>query len=217
MNAPHPLAAGALFCAAAALLTACAKDPIAASPPGTAPPPASVAIPAASSAAPIAIAPPVAIALVPRRFERARLTFDGLAEIEPDLVNWDVGGVFQQARRLVGNEDRFEILVRAHGDETLAGFERDHSSATLSRRSSLQICGRNAEMVRATRPEQFIACVMVEAPGQNHPAYVPPSEDVAVAFEHDKLGVVLSIEITAADPAAYRPVVDRILASIRCL
>lgn len=221
MAAPHPPSAVALLSLATTLLTACGRDTTALSAQAAPPPPsAALAIPSAipSPAPAPAAAPKLAdVPLAPQRFERAKLAFDGLADIKPDLTSWDVGGVFSQGRYLATHDEVFKILVRAHGDETLASFERDHQRDTLSARSPLQICGRSAELVRATHAEEHIACVMVAPPGHNHPAYIPPGEITAVAFEHDHLGVVLTVTIEAADPSAYRPLVDRVIASIRCL
>lgn len=180
-------------------------------------PPPSAAPVTPPQAAPTVTPPRAEVTLEPQRFERAWLAFDGLSGVKPELHAWDVGGVFHQDRRLATGDERLEILVRAHGDETLAAFESDHASYNLSTRSPLQICGRSAELVRATREAEHITCVMVEPPGQNHPAYNPPTEIAAVAFEHHHLGVVLTIQVAAAEPTAYRPLVDRIIASIRCL
>ncbi len=157
------------------------------------------------------------VALAPQRFERAKLGFDGLADVKPELVAWDVGGVFYQGRRLATGDEVVKIVVRAHGDEALAGFERDHARDTLSARSPLQICGRSAELCRATRAEEHIACVMVAPQGRITRRISRPPRLRRSLFEHDHLGVVMTIEVAAAEPAAYRPLIDRIIASIRCL
>lgn len=175
---------------------------------------------ASVSSAPAAARAPqrihAAVALAPQRFERAKLAFDGLADVTPELTSWDVGGVFFQGRRLATNDEAISLLFRAHGDETLDDFARDHQGYTIAARTPIQICGRRAEMMRATRAEQHIACVIVKD-GNNHPAYIPPTEIVAVGFKHAQLSVVMTLEIRAADPALYKDLRDQILRSIRCL
>lgn len=181
--------------------------------------PAKVPSASASSAPASAPAPPpsgAAVALAPQRFERAKLAFDGLTGVMPDLTSWDIGGVFFQGRRLATNDEAIRLLVRAHGDETLDGFARDHQGYTIAKQTPIQICGRRAEMMRATRAEQHIACVIVKG-GNNHPAYIPPTEIVAVGFEHAQLRVVMTIEISAANPASYKDLRSKIFGSIRCL
>jgi len=157
-----------------------------------------------------------AVALAPQRFERARLAFAGLADVTPERTSWDVGGVFFQGRRLATNDEAISLLFRAHGDESLDDFARDHQGYTIAARTSIQICGRRAEMIHATRAEQHIACVIAKD-GTNHPAYIPPTEISAVGFKHAQLGVVMTLEIRAADPAVYKELRDQIIRSIRCL
>lgn len=181
--------------------------------------PAKAASASVSSAPASARAPQqthTAVALAPQRFERAKLAFDGLADVTPELTSWDVGGVFFQGRRLATNDEAIRLLLRAHGDESLDDFARDHQGYTIAERTPIQICGRRAEMIRATRAEQHIACVIVKD-ANNHPAYIPPTEIVAVGFKHAQLGVVMTLEIRAADPALYKDLRDKILKSIRCL
>lgn len=179
-------------------------------------PSASASSAPASPPAPASPSSGAGVLLAPQRFERAKLAFDGLADVTPDLTSWDVGGVFFQGRRLATNDEALRLLVRAHGDETLDAFARDHQGYRLAKPTPIQICGRRAEMIRATRAAQHIACVIV-AGGHNHPAYIPPTEIVAVGFEHAQLRVVMTIEISAADPAFYKDLTSKILGSIRCL
>jgi hypothetical protein len=191
---------------------ACTKDEPAL--PAKVPSASTSPVPAPASApAPTAV---VAVALAPQRFERAKLAFDGLADAKPDLTAWDVGGVFFQGRRLATNDEGIRLLVRAHGDESLDDFARDHHGYDIGPRTPIQVCGRPAELLRATRAEEHIACVIV-AGGDNHPAYIPPTEIVALGFEHDKLRVVMTIEISAAAPPSYRDLAKKIVGSIRCL
>ena len=119
-------------------------------------------------------------------------------------------------RRLATNDEAIRLLLRAHGDESLDDFARDHQGYTIAARTPIQICGRRAELIRATRAEQHIACVIVKD-GNNHPAYIPPTEIVAVGFKHAQLSVVMTLEIRAADPALYKDLREQILRSIRCL
>ena len=84
------------------------------------------------------------------------------------------------------------------------------------KQNPIQICGRRAEMILATRAEQHIACVIVKG-GNNHPAYIPPTEIVAVGFQHAQLRIVMTLEISAANPASYKDLRNKILGSIRCL
>lgn len=178
-----------------------------------------VKLPAASAVSASAPGSPptgAAVALAPQRFERAKLAFDGLADVTPDLTSWDVGGVFFQGRRLATNDEIMRLQVRAHGDETLGDFARDHQGYTVVKQNPIQICGRRAEMILATRAEQHIACVIVKG-GNNHPAYIPPTEIVAVGFQHAQLRIVMTLEISAANPASYKDLRNKILGSIRCL
>ena len=172
--------------------------------------------PASSSATPHLPVVPLRVPLSPRRFDLAKLHFDGLATGAPELIKWDVGGVFGQAERLAGEDERIGLLVRAHGDELLDGFERYHHDGwTRTTRVATKVCGRPAEIVRATRLAEDIACV-IEIGGDNHPAYVPPTEVVAVGFEHAGLHIVFSIDVEAEQPEAYRALADSIIQSIRC-
>lgn len=161
-----------------------------------------------------AVHPPQELALVAQNFEAARLSFDGIAAVPVQITRWDVGGVFQQGA--AKGEERFEILVRAHGDESLTSFERDHSGYSVLDRTHPIVCGKAAKMLRARRAEQNIACV-ITATGSNHPARIPETEIIALELEHAGLHVVFTVEIAGDQPAHLRQLAQEVIRSIRCM
>lgn len=172
------------------------------------------AMAAPSATADVPPTPHVPVTLVPTRFDRAKLTFDGLADVTPAVTRWDVGGIFEQHRPLGSSDESLHISVQARPNETLDTFE-EQTSFVFSPRMSTTVCGLPAEMVRGTRAAKDIECVIV-ADGPNHPAYFPPASIVVVAFSRPPLHTLFSIEVSASRPEDYAQDVDRILASIRC-
>ena len=79
----------------------------------------------------------------------------------------------------------------------------------------MRICGKPASRQSIERPEEHITCVMTEA--GNHPAYVPPITEVAVAFEHGGMPVRASFRIETKLLPQYRAVMERFFSSITCL
>jgi hypothetical protein len=170
----------------------------------------------APSASTKAVVVSPALSLRSHRWDAAHISLDVLADVAVDEKPWDVGGVLWQSVPLANAGESFELLVRAHDDESLASFARDHSDFTLTKVMGRSVCGRPAQWQRATRGEVHIACVMT-TDGNNHPAYIPPTEITAVAFEHRGLQIVLTMRTEAENSAGHREDVERIIASIQCL
>jgi hypothetical protein len=159
-------------------------------------------------------APKVVVGLRAWSFHRAHLRLDVFDGAKPEETMWPKGGVLGVARVLDPNDERMDVLVRAGEGVSLDEFRDDHKSWKLSAETSVTVCGTPARRLEATRAEQNIACV-ITASG-NHPAWLPPSLSIGIAFEHKGLPILARVTIDARTPNAYRSTAERIMRSIAC-
>jgi len=174
-------------------------------------PPAPPSAPDASAAPPISAA---SIRWERRRLAAASVALDFFAEAAVEEVVWPTGGgtLFQALR--LGKGDVLRLAMRAEPDEGLDAFRRDHQDWTFGSVEPTTICGRPAEILRASRPSQHITCVMT--PEGNHPAYIPPRQAVALVFEHRGRKVRVTWEAESEDHGALTELLAHFLASPRC-
>jgi hypothetical protein len=158
--------------------------------------------------------PAVTIGFSQWKWKRANIRLDIFEGTKAQETLWPRGGVLYSGRLLDAKDERIELLVRAGDGVSLDEFRDDHKTWTLSKVQSVSVCGKPAQRLEATRPEQHITCV-ITATG-NHPAWLPPALAIGVEFEHKGLPFHARVTIDARTPSDYRAAADHVLSSIVC-
>jgi hypothetical protein len=133
---------------------------------------------------------------------------------------WDVGGTVY-GDVVIGSE-RDDVLVLGvrvgPGERALADLENDHDRDRCRFSNPVQrsVCGRSAELVTVSCPERYITCVIAAAGGMNHPDYDPPVTTWALQFSAGPTPGGMTLSMPTAFERGLAPVVEHLLASIRC-
>ncbi len=179
-------------------------------------PPPRRSIDAPAGRAPVVDVPPAAsveLPWVPQLWPDLGLGVATFASVPVARARWSPGGtVAQDATR--GTDERFGWRIRTGPGESLDGFRADHQGWDFAGERRVEICGRQARLVRATRAAQDLVCVMT-ATG-NHPAWIPPQRAVAIQLVHRELPVVITFEVESAHAEAWDRAEAEFLASVRC-
>jgi hypothetical protein len=129
-------------------------------------------------------------------------------------VFWPGGGGTLFQSYPIGKEGSVLLSIRAETDAGLEAFRQENKGWTIAQPSAATACGKPAQIQRATRDAEHIACVKTSQ--GNHPLHIPPGAAIAVVFEHRGRPVRVTWEAESYELGALDALKDHFIASVRC-